>query len=78
LLLNFICSSLQIVLFTTYLHDFSRCAVVVLLQLLELTSLFEKSFRASSALFFQDLLSLQVSTFSTLHELISIILVPDF
>jgi ABC-type uncharacterized transport system permease subunit len=49
-----------------------------LLQLLELTSLFEKSFRTRPALLFQDLLSLQVSSFSTLHELVAVVLVPDF
>lgn len=78
LLLNFIRSSFQIVLLTACLHYFSRCSVVILLQLLELTSLFEKSFRTRPALLFQDLLSLQVSSFSTLHELVAVVLVPDF
>jgi hypothetical protein len=43
---------------------------------LQFTSLAEEVLRSSSALVFEDLLAVKVGTFSSLHELISVVLVP--
>ena len=45
---------------------------------MELTSLAEQVLGGSSALVFEDLLAIKVGTLSSLHELISVVLVPQF
>lgn len=74
---NVLTSTLKIVLFVPDLHNFTGRTFEILLQLLKLSAFLEKSFRSGTALVFQDLLSLKIGTFSTLHELVSVVLVPD-
>ena len=78
LLANFLSTTLQIVLLVSDLHNFTRSSFKILLKLLELTTLLEKSLGCSSALVFKNLLTLKICTFSSLHKLITVIFVSHF
>ena len=78
LLLHFVASALEISLLSTHLHYFSWSTVVVLLQLLQLTTLFEQCLWRCATLLFQNLFSLKIGSFSTLHELVSVVLIAYF
>ena len=49
----------------------------LLLELAHITSFTEESFRGGAELVLKDLLTFKISTFGTLHELITIVLVTD-
>ena len=53
-----------------------RVLLVVFLDLLQVSSLLEQGLTRSSALVLQDLLLLQVCSLRSLHELVSVVLVP--
>lgn len=74
-LLNVLATAFEVILLVSNLHNFTGCTLEILLQLLELSALLEEGLRCGTALIFEDLLSLEVSTFSTLHELVSVVLV---
>ena len=57
-------------------HQLSGIVVIVLLKLLELSTLLEEGLRSSSTLVFQDLLLFKISTLCSLNELVSVVLVP--
>jgi len=76
-LVDVISSLLEIVLLATDLHQLSGGSVEVRLELLQLTTLLEKTFRSSTALVLQNLLALQVSALCSLHEFVSVVSVSD-
>lgn len=69
---------LQLLLLGFDFHESSGIVIIVLLQLLQLSSLLEQGLGRSSALVFQDLLLLEVRAFGSLHELVSVVFVPHF
>lgn len=74
-LVNLLVSAVEIVLLSSDFHELAGGRVKVLLELLQLTSLSEESFGGGSALVLENLLTLEVGSLSTLHELVSVALV---
>lgn len=61
-----------------YVEKLTVIVIVVLLKLLEFSSLFEKGFWCCTTLIFKNLFLLNISTLSTLDEFVSIIFVSHF
>lgn len=76
-LLDLLAFPLQIVLLRPDLHNLPTRTFEVLLQLLQLSPLLEQGLRRSPALVLKNLLPLQVRAFRALHELVSVVLVPN-
>jgi hypothetical protein len=73
---GFIVAPLSEVALIADFHQLAGSSIEVGLHLLQFTSLSEEVLGGSSALVFEDLLAVKVGTFSSLHELISVVLVP--
>lgn len=58
------------------IHKLTRCGIKICLHLLQISTLSEQSFTNCAALVLKDLLPFKVSTFSSLHEFISVVLIP--
>ena len=75
--LDLIIVGIKLVLLCSNLVELSGSSLKVRLQLLKISALFEQSLTGCSALVLQDLLALEVSTLSTLHEFVPVVLVSD-
>ena len=75
--LNIVASALEFILFVPDVHDLARSGLEVLLELLKLSALFEKSLRGASALVLEDLFALEISALGPLHEFVPVVLVSD-
>ena len=76
-LVHVIVISLDLILLTSDIVKFLLGCIEVVGQLLQISLLSEEGFSSCSILVIQDLLSLQISSLSTLSELISVVLVSD-
>jgi hypothetical protein len=75
---SFVVASLGVVTLIADFHELAGSSVEVRLHLLQFTSLAEEVLRSSSALVFEDLLAVKVGSLSSLHELVSVVLVSKF
>jgi hypothetical protein len=74
----FTVASFSHVSFVTLFHQLTGSSIEVRLHLLEVTTFAEQVLGSSSALIFEDLFTVEVCTFGSLHELVSVVLVSEF
>lgn len=74
-LLRFHPAALDFVLFVVDIHELSGSCIIVCLHLLQVSALAEQGLTYSAALVFEDLFAFNVSTLSSLHEFVSVVLV---
>ena len=68
---------LNIILLSSNIVKLSLCCIKVSCQLLQISLLSEECFCGSSILVIQNLFSLKISSLSTLHELVTIVLISN-
>jgi len=76
-LVNFLTFAVLFILLSSDLHQLTSGSVVTALQGLQISPFLKQGLRCSSALLLKDMLAVQVGTFSSLHKLVSVVLISD-
>ena len=69
--------TVDLLLLIADIDKLKRISLELLLELAHVTSFTEESFGGGAELIFKDLFTFKVGTFSTLHELVTIVLVTN-